>query len=172
MTELDQLKKILAIATARTNGAVAKRLALDNRGDFQAAERGLLAQLPAGGVPGPNGRKAWDIADYDFLQSPCPATVNPSLWRMAQLNTISGLFEVAEGVWQARALDYANMTVIRGETGWILVDPLMTAETSAAALKLVNDTLGQRPVAAVLITHTHPDHFCGLKGVTKDNPTI
>lgn len=172
MTTLDQLKESLAAATARANAGVAKRLPLGDRSDFEAAERGLLAKLPEGGVPGPNGRKAWDIADYDFLQATCPETVNPSLWRMAQLNTISGLFEVAEGIWQARAIDYANMTVIRGETGWILVDPLMTEETSAAALKLVNDTLGQRPVSAVLITHTHPDHFGGLKGVTADKPTI
>lgn len=172
MTTFEQMKDILAAATARANAAVADRLPLGERADFEAAGRGFLAKLPDGGVPAAGGRKAWDIADYDFLAAPCPDTVNPSLWRMGQLNTISGLFEVAEGVWQARAIDYANMTVIRGETGWILVDPLMTAETSAAALKLVSDTLGPRPVSAVLITHTHPDHFAGLKGVTADNPTI
>lgn len=165
MTALDDLKKALVRATSKANAAVAKSLPLDDRTDFEAAERGLLAKLPEGGVAAANGRKAWDIADYDFLQAPCPDTVNPSLWRMGQLNTFSGLFEVADGVWQCRAIDYANMTVIRGDTGWILVDPLMTAETSAAALKLVNDTLGARPVSAILITHTHPDHFGDRKSV-------
>lgn len=170
--ELANLKKVLEAATVRENEAVAKRLPLADRSDFEAASRGNIARLPEGGVTAPGGRKAWDIAEFDFLNGECPDTVNPSLWRMGQLNTISGLFEVTEGVWQARACDYANMTVVRGDTGWILVDPLMTAETSAAALKMVNETLGQRPVSAVLVTHTHPDHFAGLKGVTQDNPAI
>ncbi|MEP1206002.1 MAG: alkyl sulfatase dimerization domain-containing protein [Rhizobiaceae bacterium] len=172
MSDLNRLINKLERSTAKTNAAVAKRLPISDLGDFEAAARGKIAQLPLGGVMAANGRKAWDIADYDFLEAPCPDTVNPSLWRMAQINAISGLFEVSKDVWQARACDYANMTVIRGKTGWILVDPLMTAETSAAALKMVNETLGQRPVSAILVTHTHPDHFGGLKGVTADSPVI
>ena len=172
MIELNTLKDTLAMATSRANAAVADRLPLSDRSDFEAASRGRIAELPDGGILNAGGRKAWDMADFDFLQGNCPASVNPSLWRMAQLNAIAGLFEVADGVWQARGIDYANMTVVRGDTGWILVDPLMTAETSAAALKMVNDTLGARPVSAVLVTHTHPDHFGGLKGVCDDNPPI
>ncbi len=156
--------------TAAANKASVASLPLRDRGDFDAALKGHIASLPAGGVAAPGGRVAWDIADFDFLDEQCPETANPSLWRMAQLNKISGLFEVAPDIWQVRACDYANMSVIRGETGWILVDPLMARETSAAALQMVNDTLGEQPVSAIVVTHTHPDHFGGLKGVTGDDP--
>lgn len=165
MTDLETLSKTLLAATARANAEFADRLPLGQRDDFEAASRGRIAGVPEGGIAAPGGRKAWDIADFDFLKTDCPATVNPSLWRMAQLNAISGLFEVTDGVWQARAFDYANMTIIRGDTGWILVDPLMAKQASAAALKVVNETLGERPVSAVIITHTHPDHFGGIRGV-------
>jgi len=170
MPDLAQLEITLQQATARANRDVATALALGDRSDFEAAERGLCAPVPPTGIPAPNGRMAWNIHDFDFLQADCPDTVNPSLWRMAQLNTVAGLFEVCDGVWQARGFDYANLTIIRGDTGWILVDPLMTRQTAAAALAVVNETLGHRPVSAILVTHTHPDHFGGLKGVTGDDP--
>ena len=166
----DDLLSQLKTATLNANRRFAATLPLANKHDFQAAVKGRIAQLPAGGVSAPGGRSAWNIADYDFLQGDCPDTVNPSLWRMAQLNAISGLFEVTDGIWQARACDYANMTIIRGDSGWILIDPLMARETSAAALQMVNDTLGFLPVSAIVVTHTHPDHFGGIKGVAGDNP--
>lgn len=174
MNDFGDLKAKLEAATARINHSVEEQLPLANAYDHEAATRGKIADLPKGGIDNAHGAKAWDMSKYDFLQGPCPGTVNPSLWRMGQLNTISGLFEITEGVWQARGFDYANMTIVRGETGWILVDPLMTVETSAAALKVVNETLGHRPVTAVLITHTHPDHFGGLRGVidAADPPPI
>lgn len=165
----DTLISALQKHTSAANKAWAAALPLNDRADFVAATKGHIASLPVGGVAAPGGRVAWDIADYDFLDTECPQTANPSLWRMAQLNKISGLFEVAPDVWQARACDYANMSVIKGRTGWILIDPLMARETSAAALKMVNDALGARPVSAVVVTHTHPDHFGGLKGVTGDD---
>lgn len=154
--------------TRETNASVAKVLPLDDQADFEAAHRGFIAGLPVGGIKTATGSKSWDIADWGFLQQECPATVNPSLWRHAQLNAISGLFEVTDGVWQVRAADYANMTIIRGETGWIVVDPLSVAETSAAALKLACDHLGERPVSAILVTHSHADHYGGLQGVIAD----
>ena len=165
MTDHEGLAQKLMAATANANASVAESLPLDDPSDFEAATRGKIADLPPKGVMNAFGRKAWDMSDYDFLKGACPATVNPSLWRMAGLNAIGGLFEIAEGVWQARGFDYANMTIVRGNTGWILVDPLMTAETSESALQVVNDTLGERPVSAVIVTHTHPDHFGGLRGV-------
>ncbi len=164
------LTDVLQKQTLAANKASVAALPLQDAGDFAAATKGHIASLPQGGIAAPDGRVAWDIADFDFLDADCPETVNPSLWRMAQLNKISGLFEVTSGVWQARACDYANMSVVQGQTGWILIDPLMSRETSEAALKMVNDALGHQPVSAIVITHTHPDHFGGLKGVTGDDP--
>ena len=165
---------MLQAPTRVANNRFADRLPLDDTKEFDTARRGQIAQPPAGGVAGPPGahKQAWNIADWDFLDTDCPWTVNPSLWRMAQLNKIAGLFQVCDGVWQVRAMDYANMSVIRGETGWILVDPLISAQTSAAALALVNATLGARPVSAVLLTHTHPDHFSGIRGVADSETPI
>nr|MBX2836541.1 MBL fold metallo-hydrolase [Gammaproteobacteria bacterium] len=169
MPTFESLKQVLDGATRQKNEAVAEQLPLGNQTDFTAAEKGKLADLPAAGIMNSFGRSAWDMSKYDFLKAECPATVNPSLWRMARLNAIGGLFEVSDGVWQARGFDYANMTIIRGNEGWILVDPLMTEETSRAALNVVNETLGERPVTAVILTHTHPDHFGGIRGVLDAN---
>lgn len=159
-------------ATIKHNAAVGEHLNLDNAGITEAAHRGKIADLPEGGIPRPDGGLAWDSSWFDFLKDDCPETVNPALWRHAQLNTVSGLFEVTEGVWQVRAADYANMTIIQGDSGWIIVDPLLTRETAQASLALVNATLGNRPVSAVLVTHTHADHFGGLGGVIAEGEDI
>lgn len=165
-----QLSTAVYPATRAINNAVSKRLPLNDQQAFEDAKRGWIASFPKGGVKRPDGRTVWDINWFDFQNAPCPDSVNPSLWRHAQLNNIDGLFEVCDGVWQARGCDYANMTVIRGETGWIIVDPLVARETAAAVLELVNSTLGERPVSAVLVTHCHPDHFAGIQGVVGDEP--
>ena len=159
-------------ATIAFNRAVAQAMPSLGEADFEAARRGHLADLPTGSVLRSDGKPAWDMGWFEFLKEDCPPTVNPSLWRHAQLNAIGGLFEVCDGVWQLRACDYANMTVIRGKTGWIIVDPLIAAETSSAALALVNETLGLRPISAVLITHPHADHFGGLGGVVPEGSDI
>ncbi len=155
-------------ATKEYNASVQERLVLDSETTSQAAQRGKIADLPDGGIIRADGGKAWDPAWFDFLRASCPDTVNPALWRHAQLNAISGLFEVTDGVWQVRSADYANMTIISGATGWIIVDPLLTTESARAALNLVNATCGERPVSAVLVTHTHADHFGGLGGVVDE----
>lgn len=155
-------------ATREYNAAFRDRLGLSDKPLPEAASRGKIADLPQEGISRPDGGLAWNPAWFDFLEAECPDTVNPALWRHAQLNAISGLFEVAQDVWQVRAADYANMTIIAGKTGWIIVDPLLTRETAQASLKLVNDTLGFRPVSAVLVTHTHADHFGGLGGVVAE----
>ena len=135
--------------------------------DFERAARGLVAQHPTGVIEGPFGA-AWDTARHAFTApgEPCPPTVHPSLWRQAQLNSIHGLFEVAPGIWQARGYDISNITFIAGAEGWVVIDPLTVAPTAAACLELANRELGERPVTAVIYTHSHTDHFGGVHGVT------
>jgi alkyl sulfatase BDS1-like metallo-beta-lactamase superfamily hydrolase len=135
--------------------------------DFERAGRGLVAQHPTGAIETPLG-VVWDVNRYAFVEqgSPNPDTVHPSLWRQAQLNGIHGLFQVAEGIWQARGYDISNVTFIAGETGWIVIDPLTVEPTARACLELANAHLGARPVVAVIYTHSHTDHFGGVLGVT------
>ncbi|MEO0982094.1 MAG: alkyl sulfatase dimerization domain-containing protein [Pseudomonadota bacterium] len=155
-------------ATKAANAAVAERLPLGDQSDFNDAGRGFLAAIEEDAILDADGNVVWNIRSYDFLDGDAPDTVNPSLWRQSQLAAQHGLFEVTDGIWQVRGYDLAVMSVIEGETGWIIVDPLTAAETAAAALKLVNDTLGERPVSAVLYTHSHADHFGGARGVVSE----
>lgn len=152
-------------ATREANTALAERLPLDKQDDFADAQRGLLAQIEADAIYDEAGNVVWPIAQYADVAGEAPDTVNPSLWRQAQLTNMHGLFEVTDGIWQVRGYDLSVMTVIRGETGWILIDPLLSAETAAASLELVNDTLGERPVTGIVYTHSHADHFGGVRGV-------
>ena len=135
--------------------------------DFERASRGLVARHPTGQIQGAWG-VAWDVAKYDFIEqgSENPDTVNPSLWRQAQLNSIHGLFEVGPGIWQARGYDISNITFVEGETGWIVIDPLTIEGCARDCLALANQHLGERPVTAVIYTHSHTDHFGGVLGVT------
>ncbi|MDW3216792.1 MAG: alkyl sulfatase dimerization domain-containing protein [Ilumatobacteraceae bacterium] len=154
-------------ASTHTQQANAPRDLGMDPADFERASRGLVAQHPTGVIEGAWGT-AWDINKYDFIEqgAPNPDTVNPSLWRQAQLNNIHGLFEVAPKVWQARGYDISNITFIEGETGWIVIDPLTVEGCARDCLRLANDTLGERPVTAVIYTHSHTDHFGGVLGVT------
>lgn len=154
-------------ATAHTRAANAPVDLGFDPADFDRASRGLVAQHPTGVIATDLG-VVWDINRYDFIEpgSPNPDTVNPSLWRQAQLNNIHGLFEVAPGIWQARGYDISNITFIAGDTGWIVIDPLTVEPCAQACLDLANDQLGERPVVAVIYTHSHTDHFGGVLGVT------
>jgi alkyl sulfatase BDS1-like metallo-beta-lactamase superfamily hydrolase len=159
--------------TAKANAAVAAEIAAGGTEDFDDARRGLVAgggevRVPG---PGPASPPAWDTKDYAFVDGDAPASVNPSLWRQARLNGIHGLFQVAEGVWQVRGYDLANLSLIRGRTGWILVDPLTVKQTAAAALELARKHLGNDPVVAVIFTHSHVDHFGGIDAVLEDRFT-
>ncbi len=154
-------------ATTHTRAANAPRSFEFDPGDFDRAERGLLTTIEGGRIEGPFG-PVYDISRYDFIErgSDNPDTVNPSLWRQAQLNGVHGLFEVAPGVWQARGYDISNITFIAGRTGWIVIDPLTVEPCARACLDLANAHLGERPVVAVIYTHSHADHFGGILGVT------
>ncbi|MFT7598097.1 MAG: alkyl sulfatase BDS1-like metallo-beta-lactamase superfamily hydrolase [Acidimicrobiales bacterium] len=152
--------------TLEANARVADALSLDDL-DFERASRGLLATHETGKITHKHGT-AWDVSRYDFIRNNVepPESVNPSLWRQARLNSNHGLFEVADGMWQARGYDISNITFLRGDTGWVIIDPLTTEATAAACLELANATLGHRDVRAVIYTHSHADHFGGVEGVT------
>ncbi|VAV99388.1 Alkyl sulfatase and related hydrolases, MBL-fold metallo-hydrolase superfamily [hydrothermal vent metagenome] len=151
-------------ATKRANAEVAARLPISDQGDFENANRGFLAKLEKP-ILNQDGSVAWDMHQFDFIKGDAPDTVNPSLWRQGKLNSIHGLFEVVPGIYQIRGYDLAQMTLIAGKTGWIIVDPLTTPAPSKAGLALANKILGKRPVSAVIFTHSHGDHFGGVAGV-------
>ncbi|WP_329432179.1 MULTISPECIES: alkyl sulfatase dimerization domain-containing protein [unclassified Streptomyces] len=139
----------------------------DDTTDQADATRGLIDKLEPCVVRNEAGRVVWDNDRWDFLnKDECPATVHPSLWRQSRINTAQGLFEVVPGVYQVRGLDVSNMTIIEGETGLVVVDPLMSKEVSAAGMELYRRNRGGRPVHAVIYTHSHGDHFGGVLGVT------
>ncbi|MFI1978892.1 alkyl/aryl-sulfatase [Streptomyces wedmorensis] len=139
----------------------------DDTTDQANAIRGLIDRLEPCVVRNEAGRVVWDNDRWDFLnKDECPDTVHPSLWRQSRLNTAQGLFEVAPGIYQVRGLDVSNMTIIEGETGVVVVDPLTSKEVAAAGLGLYTRNRGERPVKAVIYTHSHGDHFGGVLGVT------
>ena len=152
-------------ATQAANAAVAQKYPLAiPAGQANSALRGFIA-APSGQVRSDSGQVVWDFDSFQFLQGQAPATVNPSLWRQAVLNKQAGLFKVSDGIWQLRGFDLANLTLIEGRSGWIVVDPLTARETAAAALAFARQHLGNKPVTGVVFTHSHVDHFGGALGV-------
>ncbi|MCB8908781.1 MBL fold metallo-hydrolase [Rhodococcus rhodochrous] len=135
--------------------------------DFDDVDRGFIAALEPGIVRNTDGDVVWDSDSYAFLEGDCPPTVNPSLWRQSRLCARQGLFEVGDRIYQVRGLDLSNMTLVEGDTGVIVIDPLISAETAAAGLALYRAHRGDRPVTGVIYTHSHIDHFGGVKGVTR-----
>lgn len=151
--------------TTTNNAAVLQHLPFSDRTDFESVSKGLIAPFK-GQVKDASGKVIWDVAAYDFLaKDQSPASVNPSLWRLAQLNAHAGLFEVSPKIYQVRGLDLANMTIIEGDDGLIIIDPLTVAETAKAALDLYYQNREHKPVVAVIYSHTHVDHFGGVRGV-------
>ncbi|HET9063099.1 MAG TPA: alkyl sulfatase dimerization domain-containing protein, partial [Candidatus Binatia bacterium] len=151
--------------TVAANAKAVADLPLDDPQDYEDARRGLIASDPAIELEGAGGARVWSTKDYAFVEGDAPASVNPSLWRQAKLNGIHGLFKVADGIHQIRGYDISNMTIIDGRTGWIVVDPLTARETAAAGFALARTHLGQRPVVAVIFTHSHGDHFGGIDAI-------
>jgi alkyl sulfatase BDS1-like metallo-beta-lactamase superfamily hydrolase len=154
--------------TADKQKAFAATLPMTDRQDFAFADQGFLGTRADPLIKRADGQPAWNLAAYDFLKGEPPATVNPSLWRQAQLLSKHGLFKVSDRVYQVRGFDISNITFVRGDTGWIVIDPLTMKETAQAALELVNDKLGKLPVKAVIYTHSHSDHFGGVRGVVDE----
>ncbi|MGO4711451.1 alkyl/aryl-sulfatase [Bradyrhizobium sp. 2TAF24] len=151
------------------NASVLTELPFADRQDFTDAERGFLGTLPDATISNDAGRVVWSMTDYAFLaDDAAPETVNPSLWRQSQLNCRHGLFEVVPGIYQIRGFDISNMTLIEGEHGVIIIDPLVSIEPARAGLALYRQHRGNRPVMAVLYTHSHTDHWGGVKGVVSE----
>ncbi|MFE6273295.1 alkyl/aryl-sulfatase [Streptomyces goshikiensis] len=150
---------------AEANAGVLRRFPFDDTRDLENERRGFIATVEESAIRAADGRVVWDLNAYGFLAEDCPPTANPSLWRQSRLVTGHGLFEVTPGIYQVRGFDLSNMTVVEGERGILVIDPLVSTETAAAALALYRRHRGDRPVTGVLYTHSHVDHFGGVKGV-------
>jgi alkyl sulfatase BDS1-like metallo-beta-lactamase superfamily hydrolase len=159
-------------ATHATRAAHERALAdlpPDDPDEDADARRGFIGTIPDAEIRGAYGQTVWSLADYAFLDEPrAPATAHPALWRHARLNTLHGLFKVTERIWQVRGFDVSNVTFIEGNTGLIVIDPLTCQETAAAALELYFAHRRKRPVLAVIYSHSHADHFGGVRGVTNE----
>ena len=151
-------------ATLAVNAKFAQELKLDDAADFEDAKRGFIAR-PEGKILGADGAVLMDFDAFKFVDGKVPPTVNPSLWRHALLNAQIGLFKVTDGIYQIRGFDVANITLIEGKTGWIVVDALTCRESAAAAMEFARKHLGNKPVSALIFTHSHVDHFGGALGI-------
>lgn len=166
-----QQSKPATAATKAANAAVLKELPFNDKADFDDAHRGFIAAPATLTIKDAKGNVVWDLESYKKYISEdkaAPDSINPSLYRNAQLNMIYGLFKVTDRIYQIRGFDLSNITFIQGDTGWIVFDPLISAETARAALDFANEKLGQRPVVAVVYSHSHVDHYGGVRGLASE----
>ncbi|MSY23070.1 MAG: MBL fold metallo-hydrolase, partial [Actinobacteria bacterium] len=168
MTTASNQPKPASESTILANAAAQSRYNFEDTADFDRARRGLLLQIESGAINSELGVPVWDPSQYEFVSGESPDSVNPSLWRQAALNNIHGLFEVVPGIYQVRGYDISNISFIRSDTGWIVIDPLTVAETAAAARKLIDSHFGPLPIVAVIYTHSHADHYGGIRGIVTD----
>lgn len=154
-------------ATKSANRAVLQSLNFDDHEDFDNAAHGLIAKPDSLTIKDASGRVVWDMESFKsfIVDKPAPDSVNPSLWRNAQLNMQYGLYKVHDRIFQVRGYDLSNITFIRGDKGWIVFDPLISTETAKAAFELVAQNLGKRPIVAVVYSHSHVDHYGGARGI-------
>ncbi len=168
VAQSDMAPKPASSATIAAQRIQAAELPDEDGLDADFASRGFIGTFADPVIKTKDGRKVWNLDAYAWMDGKAPETVNPSLWRHMTLLRKHGLFALSDNMWQVRGFDVSNMTVIKGATGWILIDPLTTRDTAAAALKLVNEKLGARPVTAVIYSHSHADHFGGVRGVVDE----
>ena len=156
--------------TVKVNSAFYSTLDFENKTEYEFATKGLIDAPEALEIKDAQGNVIWSQEAYSFVDGydKCPDTVNPSLWENTKNNHAYGLFEVCENIYQVRGYDMANLTLIRGDSGWIVFDPLMSVECTQAAMELVEKNLGKLPVKAVIISHPHVDHYGGIKGVISE----
>ena len=164
-------KDVVAEATTSTKEArekILKELPFANKQDFDFAARGFIATREDPKIKNASGKVVYDLSSYDFLKGEVPESANPSLWRQAQLIAKNGLFKVADRIYQVRGFDVSTVSFVLTDKGYIVVDPLTSAEPAQAALELVKKHVGDRPVVAVIYSHSHGDHFAGVTGVTNE----
>ncbi len=164
---LNNSVKTATTATVTVNSAFYSLLDFENTQESEFAARGLIDAPEVLELTDSNGKVVWSQSAYSFLDDyeQAPDTVNPSLGENTKNNHYYGLFQVTENIYQVRGYDMANLTLIRGDTGWIVFDPLMSMECSQAAMELVEKNLGKLPIKAVIISHPHVDHYGGIKGI-------
>lgn len=158
-------------ATKAANAAVLKELPFNDRADFEDAQRGLIAKPDTLTIKNDKGDVVWDLEQYKTyisIDKPAPDTVNPSLWRNTQLVMQHGLFKVTDRIYQVRGFDLSNITFVQGDTGWIVLDPLISAETAKAAYEFLSQHLGKKPVLGVIYSHSHIDHYGGVRGIVNE----
>ncbi|MGQ7946574.1 alkyl/aryl-sulfatase [Flavobacterium sp. WC2509] len=160
-----QAPKPASTFTQKSNEAVYSKLNFDDTADFEDAKRGFIATVEDGKILSKNGDVAVNLNEFAFIKGKSPATVNPALWRHAQLNNIHGLFKITDGVYQVRSFAIANISFIETKTGYVVIDALSGATTSLAAYELVKKHVGNKPILAVIVTHSHADHYGGLEGL-------
>jgi len=163
--DADSAQKPASAATLRYFEETTAGLPWNDKEDFDLATRGFVAGIPGGEITKSDGKRIRDLKELDIFKGKRPNTVNPSLWRNAQLLSQSGLFKVTDRVYQVRGIELANLTVVLGKTGYIVIDTLTTVESAKAAMDLVRAKLGDKPVMGVIYTHSHIDHFGGAAGV-------
>jgi alkyl sulfatase BDS1-like metallo-beta-lactamase superfamily hydrolase len=166
--EYEKLQNGPTTYTKQANDALLSYLNFADDTDFKNANKGFIATIPEGVIKDEKGDVSYSMNSFNFLKEKAPNTANPSLWRQSSLNAINGLFKVSDNIYQIRGFDLANMTLIKGKTGWIIIDPLTAKQTSLAAMSLVKKHIGDFPVKAVLLTHSHIDHFGGMRGVVNE----
>lgn len=157
--------------TRAAQQAVLAALPFNDKRDFDDAQRGFIAKPDTLTIKDATGKVVWDLESYKQYiaqDKPAPDSVNPSLWRHAQLSMQYGLFKVTDGIYQVRGYDVSNITFVEGKTGWIVFDPLISVETAKAAYELVSQNLGKKPVIAVVYSHSHIDHFGGVRGIVDE----
>jgi alkyl sulfatase BDS1-like metallo-beta-lactamase superfamily hydrolase len=151
--------------TRQLNESVYSSLNFADSTDFQDARKGFIATLDSGIIRNAAGNIIVNENDYNFIQGKAPATVNPALWRQAKVNDINGLFKITDGVYQVRGFDASNIVFIQTKSGYIVIDVLTNASTAKAAFDIVKKYVGDKPVLAVITTHSHADHFGGIEGI-------
>ena len=166
-TTLNAEKKPATEITEATNAEVYQLLDFSDEQEAEFANRGLIAAPENLTILAENGMTIWSQDAYDFVRSAetAPASANPSLWRNTQYNALYGLFQVTDDIYQVRGYDISNVTFVRSQHGWIIMDCASSRYTAAEALKLFRSEMGDDPIVAIIISHAHADHYGGIEGL-------